>query len=120
MNRIAVAMMSLSLIAIAQAAPQNEPASGQPGCSPLNIAIDGPKGGSFRLLYTSGSGWAFADQHGPKLASARIALGSTGPIEPLRTEKPQSVFVDGPSGYVFIYVNDEGWRFVGTLSGTKQ
>jgi hypothetical protein len=30
------------------------------------------------------------------------------------------VFVDGPTGFVFVYVLDEGWTFVGSVSEAKR
>jgi len=88
--------------------------------APLSIAIDGPKGAPFRLVYNADNGWQFADYSATKLVSAAQPAGPTGLIEPLPTETLQSVFVDGPTGYVFVYVIDEGWRFVGSVADGKR
>ena len=105
---------------IAHAADPNTSVAEARERAPLSIAIDGPKGASFRLVYTAGNGWKFADHSAPKLASVRQQVGPTGPIEALPTATPQSVFVDGPSGYVFVYVIDEGCRFVGSVADGKR
>jgi hypothetical protein len=34
-------------------------------------------------------------------------------------ERPLTVFVDGPTGYTFIYLLDEGWRFVGQVADSN-
>ena len=88
--------------------------------APISIAIDGPKGASFRLVYNAGNGWQFADYSATKLVSAAQQGGPTGLIETLPTDTLQSVFVDGPTGYVFVYVVDEGWRFVGSVADAKR
>jgi hypothetical protein len=88
--------------------------------APLSIAIDGPKGSSFQLVYKAGNGWEFANYSATKLVSAAQQDGPTGLIETLPTDTLQSVFVDGPTGYVFVYVIDEGWKFVGSVADKKR
>ena len=95
-------------------APQSLPRS------PLSIAVSTQNGSTFRLVYTPGNGWRFADPMGPRLASVGPPQEPTGPIQALTDEIPQSVFVDGPSGYVFAYVLDEGWKFLGSVADAKR
>jgi len=84
------------------------------------IAVNAPDGTSFRLVYAADKGWRFADRYGPKLASTSPAQGLTGAVQALPVEIPQTVFVDGPTGFVFAYVGDAGWRFLGSVADTKR
>jgi hypothetical protein len=119
-RRIVITLLLLASFGFAHAADPNTSVADAHEHAPLSIAIDGPKGSSFRLIYTAGNGWKFADPAGPKLVSVSQQEGPTGPIEAIPTGAPQSVFVDGPSGYVFVYVLDEGWRFVGSVADRKR
>ncbi len=31
-----------------------------------------------------------------------------------------SVFIDGPTGFTYVWVADQGWKFVGQLSDWKR
>jgi hypothetical protein len=88
--------------------------------SPLSIAVNGPDGTTFRLVHTANNGWGFADRSGAKLASANPQQELAGAIQALPDETLQNVIVDGPTGYVFAYVLDEGWRFLGNVADTKR
>jgi hypothetical protein len=120
MRRTVITVLLLAAFGVAHAADPNTSATDAREHTPLSIAIDGPKGMSFRLIYTVSNGWEFADPAGPKLVRAGQQEGLTGSIAALPTGAPQSVFVDGPSGYVFVYVLDEGWRFVGSVADRKR
>jgi len=120
MKRTAITLLLLTSFGIAHAASPDMSAPDSRERPTLSIAVDGQNGASFRLVYTAGSGWRFADHSGPILASANSKQGHTGPIPALPTDAPGSVFVDGPTGYVFVYVIDEGWRFVGNVTDPKR
>jgi hypothetical protein len=88
--------------------------------SPLSIAVNGQNGTTFRLIHIANNGWGFADRSGPKLASANPQQLPAGAIQALPDGTLQNVIVDGPTGYVFAYVLDEGWRFLGNVAETKR
>lgn len=120
MKTTVIAAFVLSSIGVAHAASPDVCRAPAPERPALNIAVDSQKGASFRLIYDAGSGWKVADYSGPRLASANPQPGPTGALKPPPSETPQSVFVDGPSGYVFVYVLDEGWKFVGRVADPKR
>lgn len=120
MKKTLISALLISSFGIAQAATPQMAGAGTQEPPQLSIAIDGQKGTSFRLVYTAGKGWNFADHTGPRLASAGSGEGATGPIQALPAETPQSVYVDGPTGYVFVYLLDDGWRFVGSVADPKR
>lgn len=88
--------------------------------APLSIAVNGQNGTTFRLVHTANNGWGFADRSGPKLASSNPQQEVAGAAQALPDGTLQNVIVDGPTGYVFAYVLDEGWRFLGNVAETKR
>jgi hypothetical protein len=120
MRKTVITMLLVSAFGIAHAADPIAASAEARERAALSIAIDGPKGASFRLVYHAGSGWQFADHSAAKLVSVAERQGPTGLIEPLPTDTLQSVYVDGPTGFVFVYVIDEGWRFVGSVADAKR
>jgi hypothetical protein len=42
-------------------------------------------------------------------------LAGRGPLERRWLEQPLTVYLDGPTGYAFIYLAAEGWKFVGRI-----
>ena len=64
------------------------------------LFLSGPDGDRLTLVRSAEEGW--------RLQAGWNAEG-TG------LERPLSVFVDGPTGITFIYVHDEGWKFVGRV-----
>jgi|tagenome__1003787_1003787.scaffolds.fasta_scaffold20345961_2 hypothetical protein len=71
------------------------------------IFLSGPRGDRSTLTYSARSGWRL---HAGWRAEDRSNDDPT-PLEPLLT-----VFLDGPTGNTFIYVLEEGWRFVGRVA----
>lgn len=120
MRKTVVTMLLLTAFGVAHAADPIAAGTEVRDRAPLSIAIDGPKGASFRLVYNAGKGWQFADHAVAKLVSVAQQEGPTGLVEALPTDTPQSVYVDGPTGYVFVYLIDEGWRFVGSVADGKR
>ena len=67
------------------------------------IFLGGPGGDRMTLVRSPEDGWQLQ------------AGWSAGGTEQRMLERPLSVFVDGPTGITFIYVLDEGWKFVGRV-----
>jgi hypothetical protein len=94
--------------------------SGQPALAPaqtqnaaLTIFLSGPSGDRFTLARSGDDGWRL--QAGWN-AEAVLAAAGVPPVAAQQTlERPLSVLVDGPTGFTFIYVLDEGWKFVGRV-----
>jgi hypothetical protein len=70
------------------------------------IFLSGPRGDRSTLTYSAGAGW--------RLHVGWRAGGSND--DPTRLGQPLTVFLDGPTGNTFIYVLEEGWRFVGRVA----
>jgi hypothetical protein len=89
------------------------------------LSLKGPNGSASQLIYVHGSGWKHIAEAAPDSHESDIALQSMGSAVPVRssqsltsatsTENPPAVFIDGPTGYVFIWTHDSGWKFVGSI-----
>ena len=85
--------------------------------APLSLAIDTPAGTLSRLTHVPGEGWALSER--TDAPHHNREAGQAGPVKPLPAGTSPSVFVDGPTGYVFVYVLDEGWKFVGRVADQR-
>ena len=127
---IAGALTALSLVVVAggaqagaksatrDSAPHVLAAEATDGGAPLTLYVEGPTGANFRLIYRAGQGWRFADRIA---ADGRLSLALDrgllpGMAEAIATEEPQTVFIDGPTGNIFVWFLDRGWQFVGHIA----
>ena len=91
---------------------QVEPAA----ASPLTLVVQSASGGTSRLTYVENDGWRLDDPDAsPKPGEVRLTPVATQPEEP-GAKQPLTVFIDGPSGLTYIWVRDEGWKFVGRIA----
>ncbi|WP_233860327.1 hypothetical protein [Paraburkholderia sp. HD33-4] len=86
---------------------------------PLTLTLQTPSGGTSRLTYVKEDGWRLEDHAAPlKQHEARITPASTERQQEMpESERPMTVFIDGPTGFTYVWVADQGWKFVGRLSG---
>jgi hypothetical protein len=95
--------------------------------SPLTLYIEGPNGTVLQLVYVEGAGWKYGrpKSHGNagSSLSRKIALWSMTPApvakDVAQNDEPLTVFIDGPTGFTYVWSRDGGWKFVGTLSDRK-
>ncbi|SAK67667.1 hypothetical protein AWB75_03257 [Caballeronia catudaia] len=89
---------------------------------PITLAVQTPSGGTSRLTYADDDGWRLDDRDTRlKSTEARITPASTEPQkEASGSERPMTVFIDGPTGYTYVWMRDQGWKFVGRLSDRKR
>jgi hypothetical protein len=93
--------------------------------SPFTLYVEDPNGNAFRLVRVEGGAWKYAegwtspDRAGNWLFR-KTGFGSTTPApaakEAVPDEEPLSVFIDGPSGFMFVWNRDGGWKFVGKVA----
>lgn len=87
--------------------------------SQVSIPVRGPDGNALRLDFRPGNGWRFSDAQGDGASALKVgtdipALESdhASPVE-----HPLSVTVDGPTGFVFVWMHETAnWKFVGRVS----
>lgn len=89
--------------------------------SPLTLFIEPPTGSTFRLIYSPGDGWRFADRAvGPRPTEATLTPPTPRSGESLEVDEPLTVFIDGPTGYSYVWMRDAGWKFVGRVAEQKR
>jgi hypothetical protein len=86
------------------------------------LLLSGPDGRPSTLAYSADGGWrmhagwdaqARSDAARPvKAVAMQPAQQGDGPL----SERPLTVFVDGPTGFTYIYLFDQGWKFVGRIA----
>ncbi len=90
-----------------------------PANSPIMLRVEAPTGRTEQLAYRPGLGWTTA---APVRSDAEAAAPHAVPAEAEHRDQsrdgsqPMSVFVDGPTGYTYVWNRDKGWTFVGRIS----
>ena len=83
------------------------------------IFLSGPGGDRLTLVRSADDGWRLQagwNAESPGWSQAALAAVEAPPFAGQQAlERPLTVFVDGPTGFTFIYVLDEGWKFVGRV-----
>ncbi len=89
---------------------------------PLTITVQTPSGGTSRLTYINEEGWRLDDRDARlKPGEARITPASAEQQKGASAgEQPMTVFIDGPTGFTYVWLPDHGWRFIGRLSDRKR
>jgi hypothetical protein len=86
--------------------------------APLTLLVQSPGGSTLRLTYIQDEGWKFDDRD----ASLERTEGRVMPAavsqqkEDAVANRPLTVFIDGPSGYTYVWIRDQGWKFVGRIT----
>jgi len=97
--------------------------------SPLTLYAEDPRGNAFRLILVQGTGWKYAtgwdpaDREGESLfrkttfgSRTRAPAASVAITE----NEPLTVFIDGPSGFMYAWNRDDGWKFVGKIADRRR
>ncbi|GJH28913.1 hypothetical protein [Caballeronia novacaledonica] len=87
------------------------------GESPLlSFAIENMSGDKSRLTYVANDGWQVDHRAGGPEAIRTKQVAVAKEMDNLQPGRPVSVFVDGPSGFTYVWLPDQGWRFVGRIT----
>ncbi|ASW01924.1 hypothetical protein CJU94_27725 [Paraburkholderia aromaticivorans] len=102
------------------ATPCKEPASG--ANSPLTLLIQPPAGGTMRLTYVPADGWKLdTPDAAPRTTRGRVTpVGTSQHEENHGISKPMTVFIDGPTGFTYVWSQDGGWTFAGRVTDRIQ
>ena len=92
--------------------------------SPLTLFVQGPTGNVFRFVYVPDEGWRSVagwsiSRRTTNPRSEKVALTAApapAPEGATPEKDPLTLFIDGPTGFVFEWIPDTGWKFVGRLS----
>jgi len=95
--------------------------------APLTLLLSGPKGDRSALVYSADSGWRMqpgwevtADADATQPLKVALPVPPEPPADRPALERPLTVFLDGPTGFTFIYLQDEGWKFVGQIANPRR
>jgi len=82
----------------------------------VTLTVAAPTGTSLRLEHSVGSGWKFvaSDDAGELVKSTLTETAGPRAAENPTTEEPLAVFLDKPTGFIFVYLADRGWIFAGS------
>jgi hypothetical protein len=89
--------------------------------SPQVLHFKDVDGNAVRLLYSPGEGWKYLDNRAAEDTTS-VASNALSPVSPAFAESraprvdPMTVFIDGPTGYAYVWTPDAGWKFVGSIS----
>ncbi len=106
------------------AATAGESDASAPRASATTLFVEDPDGNAFRLVHVDGAGWKYAAgwpaADSPRSMLRKVAFGSKSEPQPKAAEvpadEPLTVFIDGPSGFTYVWNRDGGWTFVGKLA----
>jgi len=98
--------------------------------APLTLLLNGPADNPSTLIYTAEAGWRLhagwdagaqrgQDANGQSLKTALKPPQIPTDEQPL-LGRPLTVFIDGPTGFTFIYAFEEGWKFVGQVANERR
>jgi len=97
-----------------------------PRAGATTLLIEDPDGNAFRLVHVDGAGWKYAAAKPAEASRSmfrKVALESKSEPQPkaadVPADEPLTVFIDGPSGFTYVWNRDAGWTFVGKLSARR-
>lgn len=89
--------------------------------APLTLNLTDPSGKPARLTYIEGRGWEYAkDAPAEQSLLKRVFFAKTATKADKaasEVEEPMTVFIDGPTGFTYVWSRDAGWKFVGQVNG---
>jgi hypothetical protein len=96
----------------------------RPNAATTTLFVADPEGNAFRLIHVDGAGWKYASgwpaSTEKRSPLRKVALGESEGPQPKAAEipadAPLTVFIDGPSGFTYVWSQDGGWTFVGKLA----
>lgn len=98
----------------------NEYSAASDALAQLSIPIQGPDGDSLRLELRPGNGWRFSGVPGDGARARRVGTDMPEALESDHAspvQHPLSVTVDGPTGFVFVWMHETAsWKFIGRVS----
>ncbi|WP_321795619.1 hypothetical protein [Caballeronia sp. J97] len=112
-------LVAITVLAFSAVCGTSFAANGMDDADSLALTIQTPSGGTSRLIYADDDGWRL-DDHDARLKpmEARITPASAEPRKEVSAgERPMTVFIDGPTGFTYVWSRDQGWKYVGKLAG---
>ena len=94
---------------------------------PLTLYMEDSSGNAFRLTHVEGTGWKYADgwkstdmQGSSLLRKVKFwSKASTQPATETNADEAMTVFIDGPSGFTFVWSREGEWKYVGKIASRR-
>lgn len=84
--------------------------------APLTMLVEDPAGNRVRLTHVPGSGWKYESARRAASPLRKTALQSAPAATSDGDDSTSlTVFIDGPSGFTYVWNRDKGWTFIGKL-----
>jgi hypothetical protein len=85
--------------------------------APLTLHVQDASGNAVRLVHLPGVGWQYDEARGAgsPLKKAALQTSATTASGGSGGDVPLTVFIDGPSGFTYVWNRDDGWKCVGRL-----
>ena len=101
-----------AVVALAEPRAAERPTS----TTPLSMLVEDAAGHRVRLTHVPGSGWKYESGKGAASPLRKTTL-LAAPASSSDGDASASltVFIDGPSGFTYLWNRDNGWTFVGRL-----
>jgi len=94
--------------------------------APVTLYLEDPNGNAFRLVHRAGAGWTYAAgwQAEPgRFTSLFRKVTLRAPDTPVdgtnNATEALTVFIDGPSGFTFVWSPEGTWKFVGKIAARR-
>jgi pyruvate/2-oxoglutarate dehydrogenase complex dihydrolipoamide acyltransferase (E2) component len=98
--------------------PRAEPAARR-AAEPLALQLEDAGGNPVRLVHVPSVGWQYDKTvHGADSALRKTALQTAGAPPAAGgsdDDLPLTVFIDGPSGFTYVWNRSDGWKYIGRL-----
>lgn len=88
-----------------------------PANSPVTLRVETPTGDTAQLTYRPAQGWNAAGEI-VDVGQSKAGFAPHGAAmqdDPTKPGRNESVFIDGPTGYTYVWNRTKGWTFVGRL-----
>ncbi|MEX3934317.1 hypothetical protein AB4Y32_21395 [Paraburkholderia phymatum] len=92
------------------------------GNGQLTLLVQSPTGSAVRLTYAANDGWSAnpaattAEQVSERVGPVDVSHSTEDPGFEQSPSKPLTVFIDGPTGFTYMWSQERGWKFVGRLT----
>ena len=102
------------VVALAEPRAAERPTSSS--TAPLSMLVEDPAGNRVRLTHVPGSGWKYESSDRAASPLRKTALQSASAASGGGDASASlTLFIDGPSGFAYVWNRDKGWTFVGKL-----
>ena len=82
------------------------------------LSLRNAENAAFNLAYFHGCGWRYLPGRQTTDHSVFMRVSEAAPSSAaIPPGEPLTVFIDGPTGYTFVWTPDGGWKFVGEMTG---